>query len=235
MTGTILKAAMNWAAAPGKGGGVIPRNPLQGMPLPRCRKRAAQVVVEDGEFERLLGLVRSPAMRDVLVVLWETGTRPGNLALAMAVNLAEDGTALVFDEHNTDPASSVHKAFKKTGRALVVPLTDAPRDVCLRLRLRHPEGPLFRTANGLPWYKHRLANMVRYYAKRAGLEGRFMAYSARHSRTTALLESGVSDVDVAAIMGNTPAIIHKNYSHIAACDARQREILNRHSPAAKAE
>jgi integrase len=233
MTGTILKAALNWASAPGKGGTIIPANPLQGMPLPRVRKRSAEIVVEDGEFERLMSLVKSPAMRDILTVLWETGTRPGNLALATAANLTADCTALVFDEHNTDPQSDVHKTFKKTGRALAVHLTEAAREVCVRLKLKHPEGPLFRTPTGLPWTKHRLANMVLHYAKRAGLKGRFMAYSARHSRTTALLESGVSDVDVAAIMGNTPSIIHRNYSHVAARYDRLRDIVNRHSPTAK--
>ena len=235
MTGTILKAGLNWAAAPGKGGSVIPANPLQGMPLPRVRKRSAEVVVEQAEFEGLMLLVKSPNMHDILTVLWETGTRPGNLALATAANLTGDCTVLVFDEHNTDPKSDIHKTFKKTGRALVVPLTDTAREVCARLKLKHPDGPLFRTPTGLPWNKNRLANMVLHYAKRAGLKGRFMAYSARHSRTTTLLESGVSDVDVAAIMGNTPSIIHRNYSHLAARYDRLCGIMNQHSPAAKAD
>jgi integrase len=111
----------------------------------------------------------------------------------------------------------------------VVPLTDVAREVCLRLREKHPQGPLFRTPRGLHWDKHRLANTVRHYAKQAGLEGRFMAYSARHTRTTTRLEAGVSDVDVAAIMGNTPAVIHKNYSHVTARVERLRDIVNKHS------
>src|SRR5262249_40904989 len=158
-----------------KGGRIIPDNPLQGMPLPPVRKRSAAVFTSEDEFERLMELVKSPAVRDVLTVLWETGTRPGNLAIATAANLTDDVTALVFDEHNTDPKSDVHKTFKKSGRALVVPLSDAAREVCVRLKLKHPEGQLFRTPRGLPWNKHRLANTVRHYAERAGLKGRFSA------------------------------------------------------------
>jgi integrase len=233
MMGTALQAALNWAAEPGKGGEIIPKNPLDGMRLPTCRKRSAAVVVEDGAFDRLMALVRSESIRDVLTVLWETGTRPGNLAIATAANLAPDGNALVFDAHNTPEGSSVHKAFKKTGRALIVPLTDAAREVCVRLRLKRPEGPLFRTPRGLPWNKQRLANIVLYYAKQAGLKGRFMAYSARHSRATAMLQAGESVETVSAVIGNTPSQVARNYSHLPELRGHLRDVLNRHSPAAR--
>jgi site-specific recombinase XerD len=154
------------------------------------------------------------------------------LALTTAANLTPDGTAIVLDQHNTPPGSSVHKTFKKTGRAIIIPLSDAARTICLRLKLKHSDGPLFRTARGLPWTKHRLANIVLHYAKRAGLKGKFMPYSARHSRATALLEAGVPDVDVAALLNNTPAVIHRNYSHVAARVERLRALANKHSPAA---
>lgn len=233
LTGTALKAALNWATQPGKGGAIIPTNPLAGMPLPSVKKRSAKVMVEDSEFRGLLALVKSQSVRDLLTVLWETGTRPGNLSIATAGNLEQGGEAFVFDGHNTPDGSSVHKAFKRTGRALVVPLSDAARDVCLRLAQKHPEGPLFRTARGDAWNKLRIANTVRHYAKRAGLEGRFMAYSCRHSRATTLLEAGLSDGDVAAIIGNTPAQVARTYSHVAARVNRLRDLANKHSPAAK--
>jgi integrase len=208
LTGTALKAALNWAAKPGKGA-LIPANPLDGMPLPTMRKRAAEVVVEKDEFARVMALVRSLEVRDVLTVLWETGTRPINLARATAQNLTEDGNTLVFGDHNTDPDAVAHKTAKKTGRSLPVQLPNKAREICVRLRLKRPEGPLFLTPTGLPWTATRLASTVLYYAKRAGLEGRFMAYAARHTRTTQLLEAQLSDTDVAAIMGNTPAVILK--------------------------
>jgi integrase len=230
MMGTALKAALNWAAKPGKGGGIIPKNPLDGMTLPSCRKRAATVVVERGEFARLMALVKSKAVRDVLTVLWETGARPGELAIATAANLEPDGSALIFAAHNTPEGSTVHKTFKKTGLARIVTLTDAAREVCLRLKLKHPNGPLFRTPRGMAWNKHRLANVILHYAKRAGLKGRFMAYSARHTRITEWLEAGMNDTDAAALAGNTPGIIAKNYSHVAARVNRLRELVNRHSP-----
>jgi integrase len=226
LSGGALKAAFNWAASPGKGGEIIPKNPLDGMPVPTMRKRSAEVVVSEEEFAGLLGLVKSAAVRDILTVAWETGTRPVNLSRATAANLADDGNALLFADWNSPEGSAVHKTFKATGRPLVVPLTDAAREVVRRLVAEHPVGPIFRTATGLAWTEVRLANTVHHYAKRAGLKGRFTAYACRHTRATALLEAGHSDTDVAAILGNTPTVIHKNYSHVAAKVNRLRDLLN---------
>ncbi|MBX9582847.1 MAG: tyrosine-type recombinase/integrase [Gemmataceae bacterium] len=229
LSGAAFKAAFRWAASPGRGGAIIPGNPLDGMPLPTMRKRSAEVVVSDDEFAALLALVKTPATRDLLTVAWETGTRPVNLSRATAANLTEDGNALLFADWNTAEGSAVHKTFHRTGRPLVVPLTDRAREVALRLVAAYPAGPLFRTPTGLPWTDVRLANTVLHYARRAGLAGRFTAYSCRHTRATALLEAGHSDTDVAAILGNTPGVIHRNYSHVAAKVDRLRELMNRAS------
>ncbi|OWK35509.1 tyrosine-type recombinase/integrase [Fimbriiglobus ruber] len=226
LSGAAFKAAFRWATAAGKGGAIIPRNPLDGMPLPTMRKRSAEVVVSDQEFSDLMKLVKSEEVRDVLFVAWETGTRPVNLSRASKANLTEDGNALMFADWNTEAGSAVHKTFKQTGRPLVVPLTDAARVIVHRLAEKYPDGPIFRTPTGLPWTDLRLANTVLHYAKRAGLKGRFTAYSCRHTRATALLEQGHSDTDVAAILGNTPGVIHRNYSHVAAKVNRLRDLLN---------
>jgi integrase len=227
LSGSAFKAAFRWAAAPGKGGAIIPRNPLEGMALPTMKKKSADVVVSDEEFAKLMELVKSAPVRDILTVAWETGTRPVNLSRATAANLTEDEAAFIFTDKNTEPGSPVHKTFKQTGRPLLVPLTDAARDVVRRLAAQYPDGPLFRTPTGLPWTAVRLANTILYYADQVGLKNRFTAYSCRHTRATALLEAGHTDTDVAAILGNTPAVIHRNYSHVAAKVNRLRDILNR--------
>jgi integrase len=225
LSGSALKAAFNWAAKPGKGGAIIPTNPLDGMELPTMRKRSSEVVISQAEFDRLLALVESESVRDVLLVAWETGTRPVNLSRATAQNVTDDGKALFFADWNTDPDEEVHKTFKRTGRPLVVPLPAAAREVVAKLKVRYPEGRLFRTSQGLDWTEHRLANIVRHYAKRAGLEGRFIAYSCRHTRATALLEQGMSPGDVAAVLGNTPGVVHRNYSHVSANTDRLLKLM----------
>ena len=225
LSGSALKAAFNWAAKPGKSGAIIPTNPLDGMDLPAMRKRSSDVVISQADFDRLLCLVGSEVVRDILLVAWETGTRPVNLSRATALNVTDDGKALYYADWNTAPNEEVHKTFKRTGRPLVVPLPPAAREVVAKLKARYPEGKLFRTARGMDWTDHRLANTVGHYAKRAGLGGRFTPYSCRHTRATVLLEQGMSAGDVAAILGNTPAIIHRNYSHVSANTDRLLNLM----------
>ncbi|MFO0849051.1 MAG: tyrosine-type recombinase/integrase [Gemmataceae bacterium] len=225
LSGSALKAAFRWAAEPGKGGAIIPTNPLGGMSLPTMRKRSAEVVVTDEEFAGLLALVDSPAVRDILVVAWESGTRPVNLSRATAANVTADGKALLFADWNTEEGSAVHKTFKRTGRPLVVPLPGPAADVVARLVAKYPTGPLFRTPTGLEWTATNLATLVAHYAKRAGLDGRFTPYSCRHSRATHLLESGASLTDTAAILGNTPGVVDRNYSHVRANTDRLLGIM----------
>lgn len=216
LSGSALKAAFRWAALPGRGGAIIPGSPLDGMELPTMRKRSAEVVVTEEEFDRLLALVKSEPVRDIFVAAWETGTRPVNLTRVTKANLTPERNALLLAGHNTDPTSAVHKTFKKTGRPLVIPLPGKAREIVLRLTAKYPDGPLFRSPTGLPWSDVRLATLIRHYARRGGLAGRFTAYSCRHSRITSLLEAGMNPTDVAALAGNTPGVIHRSYSHVSA-------------------
>jgi integrase len=166
----------------------------------------------------------------MLVVAWETGTRPVNLIRATARNLDVQQGVLWFDEWNTDPELPVHKTFKRTGRPLTVPLSNAALEVCRKLAQRHKEGPLFRTAKGLPWNSVRLANRIAWYAKKAGLKGRFMSYSARHTKATNLLLEGERDHDVATFLGQSnTAMLYRHYSHLGNRIQRLTDMANRHS------
>jgi integrase len=191
------------------------------------KKRSARAVVSGEEFQKVLIAVESERVRDVMEVLWETGTRPVNLARATAAHIAADGRALVFDEHNTPAGAAVHKTFKRTGQALIVPLTPRAREIVLRLAREHPEGLLFRSPRGLTWTASLLANTIRNYATKVGLNGRFVAYSGRHTLATELLGDGRTSTEVAAVLGNTPKVVERNYSHVATQAARLCDLLAR--------
>lgn len=217
-TGNLLKGALNWAAAPA-GGNLIGRNPLAGLKLPSVVKRAADVVVTDEEFARLLALIPAGRpFRDFLLVMWLTGTRPVNLCRATAADVSEDGRALVLTKHKT---------AKRKGVPLVVPLPGQAREVVARLAKAHPTGPLFRNSAGKGWASQNIYDTTARYAAKAGLGDRFTPYSCRHTRATRLLEAGVSDVDVAAILGNSPAVIHRHYSHVTARMGRLVDAMER--------
>ena len=80
LVGSVFKAGLNRAAAHDRGKPLIPVNPIRDWKLPPMKKRSAKTVVTAEEFRKVLERVKWDRMRDVMVVLWETGTRPVNLA-----------------------------------------------------------------------------------------------------------------------------------------------------------
>jgi integrase len=60
--------------------------------------------------------------------------------------------------------------------------------------------------------------------KAANLPPSFTLYSYRHEAHTAYLEAGGSIDDLAAIMGNTPQVIRRHYSHLTDNPQRLRNL-----------
>ena len=57
---------------------------------------------------------------------------------------------------------------------------------------------------------------------------RAMAYGYRHTFATEALASGVSDAQVAALLGHSStATLHKHYSHLTSQATAMREALSR--------
>jgi integrase len=228
-TGTAIKAALNWAAG-AEIGHLITKNPLDGMRLPPMRSRGRSALIADADHNRLVAAVPQD-LRDVLVALWYTGSRPSLIWRATKANLDLENRALVYADWNTDPSSSIHKTFKKTNEPLTVPLPPPVFDLCCKLAERYPEGELFRTAKGRPWDEGKLADRVGYYKKKLGLKN-VICYGYRHTVSTDLLLQGVSDVEVAAILGHkSTKMIHQHYGHLAARTRRLNDTLSRYRKA----
>lgn len=223
LAGSVVKAAFAWAAAAGRGR-LIAADPLKGFRLPTVRRRPHDCVVTREQFETFLGVAPQP-LKNIMTVAWETGTRPVNLSRAKVSDFRPTLSALVLDDHKT---------AGKTGRPLIIPLTGTAVQILYERTKevggRDPAAHLFVSPTGLPWNRYRLGNMVNYYARKVGLAGRLTAYSCRHSLATRLLSTGVPLVDVAAILGNTPAVVARHYSHVAADTERLRRILEGGGP-----
>src|SRR4051812_7746282 len=54
--GTAFKSALSWAAG-AEGDNIITRNPLDGMALPRMRRRGPEVLISDDDHDRLMRAV----------------------------------------------------------------------------------------------------------------------------------------------------------------------------------
>jgi integrase len=171
---------------------------------PPKESRGADCVLTPGQFEVVKALA-SGDLRPFVVVLWETGCRPGEVAAATAENT---------DWKNSQVRLRGHKTRRYTGRDRVVVLTPVALDVLRAQRDRYGSGHLFRTTRGKPFGIQRVNQRFQAIAERAGFPA--FAYMFRHTFITRALEAGYSDAQVAALVGHTsPAMIHRNYNHIA--------------------
>lgn len=200
--GCRLSAMYNWAVRED----VLPANPLRGMTKPRGTSRGAETVVAADAVGRLMDAA-PPYLRDVLTALHDTGARPCEVLTVTAAEFHPDQAVWVLRRHKTEHV---------TGRPRVVHLTPRVCELCARLAIAHPEGPLFRTARGKPFPPaYYLARLVRDLRRRVGLPESVIPYGLRHSFATDALAGGVPDAIVAQLMGHAgTAMLHKHYSHL---------------------
>jgi integrase len=119
--------------------GLIESNPVRGVEKPRAGRR--ELVISQGEFERILCLMRDEEFRDVLVVSWETGCRPQEVLAVEARHFEFENGCWVFSAEEA----------KGKKRPRVVYLTDNAVEITKKLSARFPTGPLFRNTDGVPW------------------------------------------------------------------------------------
>src|SRR5262245_15089222 len=117
---------------------------------------------------------------------------------------------------------------RKSGRSRTVHLPPAVLAVCRRLAGRHPTGPLFRTTRGEPWRKTAWRQAMARAQRKLGLAARPMVSGYRHAFATDALALGVSDAQVAELLGHSDTgMIHKHYGHLSARSRALKEALGR--------
>jgi len=130
-----VKRCLSWATRQG----YLERNPLQHLEIPAGERK--EIVVNNGEYDRILALASPQSFRDLIITTWETGCRPQESLRVEARHV---------DLHNQRwviPPSEA-KGEKVTR---IVYLTDEAFHITHRMMLKYPEGPLFRNSNGKPW------------------------------------------------------------------------------------
>src|SRR5262249_49781202 len=120
---SAIKAATNW----GLEQGYISRNPLALLKRPASGVRDVSCVVTEDQHRLMLSQA-SPALADLLTVLWITGSRPGAVRVATAADLHGDRLVIV-----DRPGIKVKK---------VTIFLDEATDLCHRLAKANPDGPI---------------------------------------------------------------------------------------------
>lgn len=185
-----------------------PANPARG---PECVLTADEVAAVLAECRGDFG----PLVR----FLFLTGCRPGEGRTLTAESVQwQAGTVRVTD----------HKTAGKTGRPRILYLSPAALAVLAEQRALYGSGLLFRGVHGQEMTPAAVQWRLRRVREKLGLRSAVVPYAMRHSFATRALEAGISDVDVAAMLGHTgTAMLHKNYSHVHQNSRRLVEVASR--------
>ena len=210
MTTTLFR----WAVESGK----MEKSPIAGIRRPHQASRGHNAVFTRETHNRLVE-VASGDWQDFLRLLWETGTRPGEISGLTAEEVAPalDDKVLVLGKHKT---------MKKTGRERLITLTEEAVGILRRLVARHPSGLLFPNRKGKRFTPNALAGRIRTLCRRAGVK--VIAYGYRHTFATDALARGVPDAQVSALLGHSnTAMLHKHYAHLPARSQVLREAVGK--------
>ena len=133
---TALQRGFNWAV---KNRGLA-RNPIRGMEKPEAKRRTTRRSPPE-EFDELLKHVHDVPFRDLLIVSYDSGSRPQETKQLEARHLQLDKQRAVIPGE---------EAKRGRTRAIYFP-TDRSMEIVKRLAKEHPTGPLFRNNKGKPW------------------------------------------------------------------------------------
>ena len=155
------------------------------------------------QWKALVDAVQNLAFLDYITVMKETGCRPQEIRKVESRHLDRKNQCWVFpiDE-------SKGKREKR-----IVHLTDQAFEICQRLALKHPEGPLFRNTQGRPWTNYALNCMCQRLDKKLGF--RVFPYAIRHTFATDAIIRGVGLQEIAELMGHKDlTMLTRIYQHI---------------------
>ncbi len=221
-----VNTCLNWAVKQG----FTTRNPLhRRLTIPAIVSRGGQkdVPIPPEDYAVMLAHA-NPNLRDFIIACRNTGTRPENVAAATAKDYHKEAACWVLGTHKTD----------EDGSSLVIHLNPTMVALTERLIAKYPEGPLFRNNQGNPWrdevWGKAMAGLKKTLAaKGIKLKSRGIMYGFRHGVATDLLEAGVPEAHVAAILGHKSTVmIHKHYSHLTSRHAALKVHLEHIQPTA---
>jgi integrase len=209
-----VKRAFAWAWNKG----LIEHHPLRSVSYPNGPRGEAMT---EQQFRHLL---RGSAalMRRVLLFLWWTGCRPGELCkLQWKFIDVEKGIAIL----------RVHKTARsrkdRAPRIIVLP-EKAIRLLCWLLsNQRENEAYVFLNSLGNPWNRNSLGLRVFRLKKSGRVPMGVKMVGTRHSFGTRLAVAGVDLKTLSTLMGHTTTIMSEHYIHMANQTDHLRDALEK--------
>ncbi len=208
--------------------GYLLTNPAAGIEFPRRENRIPRVILTPRETSRLLGApdVRTPVgLRDraILETFYATGIRASELAF------------LTPDDVDTEERL-LRVVLGKGGKDRNLPLTRAVAEAIERYLVKaRPHFVRGRRSRFLflnnhygRFYKHRLAELVLRWAKKAKLKKHVTCHTLRHSVATHLLKGGADIRHIQALLGHSTLAATERYTRVEVSDLKR--VLERSHP-----
>ena len=208
--------------------GVLQADPTANIEVASPDEHLPRVVSEE-DVERLIGAVRRPdamGLRDraMLETLYATGMRVSEL---VALSLED-----------VELAAGFIRVFGKGKKERVVPLGEIAQDA-LGLYLRYGRPLLVRDRGESAVFLNRLGrrmtrqgfwNILKGYARQAGVSAEVTPHTLRHSFATHLLEGGADLRVVQELLGHADISTTERYTHVT--PHRLREVYRNAHPRA---
>lgn len=183
---------------------------------PPQTSRGAEAVWTDAEFQQVYGAARGD-LKPMLIVLRDTGARPGEIAALTCEGVDWPNACAILKDHKN--------AGK--GKTRVIHFAASVMTVLAEQRRQYETGYLFRSETDGPFRGNTLHVRLKRCIKRAGIGRSITAYGLRHWYATRALEAGISSEVVAAAIGNSPAMIHRHYSHLTSSAKVLKELAEK--------
>lgn len=204
----VLKRILSWSVKQG----ILEKNPLSHLEAGPSRSRGRKCILTPAIHQQILALSKHETLRHLCVILEATGARPSEIVAAETRYWSEKRQALHYPSDATRrPDEFRHKTAKYKDRYIY--FSGEALALIRALMERYPKGPLFRTSRGTPYSVTNLNKRFEVLADKTGIPD-LTPYAYRHTFATRWLERGESIEILAELLGNSPEVIRKHYSHL---------------------
>ncbi len=151
--------------------------------------------------------------------MYETGCRPQEVRRVESRHFDREAKRWVFPVKES-------KCGEKTDQERIVYLTDKAFEICQRVALKHPEGPMFRNRHSHFWTATMFDGHCARLSEKLGFK--VTPYAIRHTFATEKIIAGVDLVTIATLMGHVDIkMLTKIYQHVKARPDHLRNALKR--------
>jgi integrase/recombinase XerC len=185
--------------------GLLSENPFKKVPLVPIPEQQPTYLSKE-EFQRLLGFVREPWLREIFLIAVCTGLRRGELLNLTWKDVDFERRLLTIQSGET---------FRtKAGKRRSVPMSQAVHRLLLA-RAQRAFGEYVFTVNGRRIVEYFVSHKFKVYVRAAGLSEKLHFHSLRHTFATWLVQDGVNIYEVQKLLGHSNISVTQIYSHLA--------------------